>query len=53
MKNREQSKVSATANDDVSLIIYFKLLRRANFSQKRDVRTNFSYSVVLTNDGLV
>ena len=35
MKNREQSKASATANDDVSLIIYFWLLRRANFSQKR------------------
>ena len=35
MKNREQSKASATANDDVSLIIYFRLLRRANFSQKR------------------
>ena len=28
-------------------------MRRANFSQKRNVRTNFSYSTVLTNDGLV
>ena len=54
MKNREQSKVSHTANDDVSLIIIFSTNSYCDvLIFLKNVKTNFIYSMVLTNDGLV